>query len=382
MSNLTAIIFGAGALGRAFLGPLLEQSGAHVVLVDTDTDLVQSLRKGVAAMLYDGNGKGELFRYRPQVMTLDELRQNGPRLLLSAVHVVAFSACRPDPYPDIVQEWPVAMPSVPWVALENLPGLMDKVKNVHGLDFRLGLADVLAVEPERGRLVHAENPIKSKARLWLDDGDILPKRMQGYRGIETLKPHLLRARWAARFLTHNTGHAAVAFAGKRLGYERMCDAARDDKVRQVGEWAMLEASTALVKSRSLLRSLAPGRLYNGMGKEMEDALAYYRQHELDRYASFPADTIERVERDPERKLARDDRLVGPLLAYMKAVQDGKPAGLLLAVRLGLAAMNAELPDALRTVCGLYEGKDKDAWDALQQLDVPGNLKQAFRLGDA
>ena len=44
-SSLTSVIFGAGSVGRGFLGQLFSESGYRVVFVDVDEELIAALQK-------------------------------------------------------------------------------------------------------------------------------------------------------------------------------------------------------------------------------------------------------------------------------------------------------------------------------------------------
>ena len=364
MAGFTAVIIGAGALGRGFVAPLMARLGARVVLVDRDETLIRKLAGDIEAALYDGHGQPTTFQLHDATLyTLAEFQEHAMEVLNFDGNTVVFSACRPNPYPELARRWPHLQAR--WVILENVPAIMDEVRDAQeGVKFHLGLADVLAVEPLRGGIVHAEDPFMSTARLWIDDGVPLPGIGQDSPAVGVLSPDLLRARWAARFVTHNTGHAVVGFLGARTGYTLVNEAVADQQIADVVHQAMEEAKTALVASPSMLRGLAQGRVTYQMGAEVERAANHYLYTETIRYLRFQPDTIERVARDLERKLARNERLVAPFLILMEMGKD--TPGLATAIRAGLDLLDMPRAEALRSICGLDPERDARAWQVLME----------------
>lgn len=98
----------------------------------------------------------------------------------------------------------------------------------------------------------------------------------------------------------NCGHAVAAYLGFVSGYTYVHEAMADEAINRAVVGAMLEAQQAL--------QFKHGRAIHYAG-QINDVLAIFANAAL-------MDTIERVGRDPIRKLQSDDRLVGPAkLAY-------------------------------------------------------------------
>ena len=152
---------------------------------------------------------------------------------------------------------------------------------------------------------------------------------------------------ARKIYTYNCASAAIAYLGALKGYRMYAEAAQDEDVS-----AVLEA---------LYREVE-GALCAEYGYTVQDQREFARRS-LEKF-SDPAieDTIERNARDVLRKLAPDDRLIGP--ARLMEKHGVKPLALALvvagalcykaqgetALREALAAKGAE--GILRDTCGL------------------------------
>ena len=121
----------------------------------------------------------------------------------------------------------------------------------------------------------------------------------------------------------NTGHASTAYFGFLAGHERISDALADPDVAAAVERVLGETSALIVAKHDFT----------------EEEQAGYRAAILERFRNpeLP-DTVERVGRQPLRKLGRHERFIGPAaeLASM-----GLPVGGLLAA-VG-AALRFDVP---------------------------------------
>lgn len=135
----------------------------------------------------------------------------------------------------------------------------------------------------------------------------------------------------------NTGHAATAYFGARAGIERISDALADPAIAASVSAALEETSAVLVAEHGL----------------DPDDLAGYRATILDRFRN-PAliDTVQRVGRQPLRKISRHERFVGP--AAMAAERGLPTEALVAAVSAALEfddpadEQSVELQQLLRT----------------------------------
>jgi mannitol-1-phosphate 5-dehydrogenase len=121
-------------------------------------------------------------------------------------------------------------------------------------------------------------------------GGDLPN-IPGAHFVEDLGPYIER-----KLFTVNTGHAATAYFGARAGIERISDALAEPSIAARVSAALEETSAML----AAVHGLDP------------DDLTAYRAKILDRFRNPElVDTVQRVGRQPLRKLSRNERFIGP-----------------------------------------------------------------------
>ena len=105
-----------------------------------------------------------------------------------------------------------------------------------------------------------------------------------------------------KLFTLNTGHAITAYLGKLTGHQTIRDAILDEKIRTVVKGAMEESGAVLIKRYGF----------------DADKHAAYIQKILGRFENpYLKDDVERVGRQPLRKLSAGDRLIKPLLGTLE-----------------------------------------------------------------
>ncbi|EOU9560915.1 mannitol-1-phosphate 5-dehydrogenase [Cronobacter dublinensis] len=105
-----------------------------------------------------------------------------------------------------------------------------------------------------------------------------------------------------KLFTLNTGHAITAYLGKQAGHQTIRDAILDEKIRLVVRGAMEESGAVLIKRY-------------GFDDAKHDA---YIEKILGRFENpYLKDDVERVGRQPLRKLSAGDRLIKPLLGTLE-----------------------------------------------------------------
>lgn len=329
---MKAVHFGAGNIGRGFVGLLLHEGGYELVFSDVAAPLVDAIN---AASEYTVHEVGEDsrdtvvtgFRAINSATHPDEVIEEiaGANVLTTAVgptilkfvapHVVAALALR-DP----------SSPPLQIMACENAINatdlLRDEVAALAGdawdaLAGRAVFANtavdrIVPAQPAGGGIDVTVEPFFEWAIERHPFGDD-PPTIPGAHFVDDLAPYIER-----KLFTVNTGHAATAYFGAAAGDETIADALADEATA-ARVAATLEETSALLVAK---HGLDPTEL------------AAYRATILRRFQN-PAlpDTVWRVGRQPLRKLSRNERFVGPAA---EAAERG------LSVDSLLAAMGAAL----------------------------------------
>lgn len=98
-----------------------------------------------------------------------------------------------------------------------------------------------------------------------------------------------------KFYTYNAANGTTSFVGALLGYKVLAEAAHDERILKILHGVYQETGKALSMKR-------------GISLEEQMAFAKTSLNKLQDYTIV--DSIERNARDPQRKLGKDDRLVG------------------------------------------------------------------------
>lgn len=322
---MKAVHFGAGNIGRGFVGLLLHEGGYDLVFSDVAAPLVAAIN---AASEYTVHEVGEggtdktvtgfraIDSSTDAEALVDEIATAnvvttavGPTILkFVAPHIVAGLALR-DP----------SMPPLQIMACENAIGATDQLRE-HVVELAGESWDAL-----EGRAVFANTavdrivPAQAQGGVdvtvepfyeWAIErgpfGDT-PPHIPGAHFVDDLTPYIER-----KLFTVNTGHAATAYFGAQAGVERISDALADPAIAAKVEAALQETSALLVQKHEL----------------DADVQGQYRDTILQRFRN-PAlpDTVWRVGRQPLRKLSRHERFVGPAA---EAIERGLPVDALVA----------------------------------------------------
>jgi len=192
------------------------------------------------------------------------------------------------------------------------------------------LKAVTPIDP-RAFLVEAFNRILISK---ISFGDTLTTR--GFRrGIEVFeeKPDLLPFE-EAKLYGHNSTHAVAAYLGAFLGANRIADLEK-----AAGVSAFLEAAFIEESGEALIR--------RHRGKDPLFTPEGYRAYATDllvrMFNAYLGDTVERVGRDPGRKLEWDDRLVGTVRIGLQ--QGLNPVRYAMGTAAAVTALDKSLLDA-------------------------------------
>ena len=323
-----AIVYGAGKIGRGFIGRKLSESGYEVCFLDILKDLVSALNAAGRYTVRFVSNEGERDVSVGPVRAIDSLTEEAVRaiaecdLLATAVGV--------NNLPDIA---PIIARGI-MLRRERGGGPLDAIlcENQIGADGMMrgwinGCLDggQQAWAEKNLGLVEASIECMVPPQLPAADGDglliraeyyaELPVDRAGFRGalpeIEGLKPYSPFDFFIQRKLfLQNGGHALCAYMGYLRGYEAIWQAMEDPEIAAAAEAYMRVSAEALVSRYGEAMRPHVARL-------IPDLLRRYRNRGL-------MDTVARVGADPVRKLRRNDRMVGAALLALEQRIDPSP----------------------------------------------------------
>ena len=307
---MKAVHFGAGNIGRGFVGLLLHQAGYELVFADVAEELISQL---AAADSYDVHEVGD----NPTVRTVDNFRalNSGTQeadvvaeiatadVVTTAVgpHILKFVA-------PVIARGIVArgadLPPLQVMACENAINATDILRDEVAAqwDSAAGPLEAAAVfantavdrivpnqEPGKGLDVTVETFYE-----WVIDrtpfGDNVPV-IPGATFVDNLEPYIER-----KLFTVNTGHASAAYFGFEAGLGKISEAMADQDVAADVRAVLDETKELLIHK-------------HGFNREEQEA---YVEKILGRFTNpHLPDTVNRVGRAPLRKLSRHERFIGP-----------------------------------------------------------------------
>lgn len=321
----TFVQFGAGNIGRSFIGRLFAEAGYRVVFIDVDSRLVSLLNERRSyPVVVKQNDRPDQVRLIGGVSAIDGRDREAVIDVLTQADGMATSVGQRGlqavlPLLAAALELRAAnnAPPLDLIIAENLrsgaawfrQNLGPLLPEGFDLDSRLGL-----VETSIGKMVPImpqdalnEDPLQ----LFAEPYDTLIVDRLGFRrevpALAGLKPVNNIAAWVDRKLfLHNMSHAALAYLGYQANpaliycWQAMELPAVVDAVR-----------AALLQSAAALNRAYPDDLsQEELAAHADDLLNRYRNRAL-------GDTLHRVGRDLGRKLAREDRLIGACLLAAK-----------------------------------------------------------------
>jgi len=295
------VIFGAGNIGRGLIGELARGGGWRPIFVEADRALAQEL---IAAGRYSVHLVGQLQQQR-EVDRFDVLHTEDAAAIAKAISGCRFAATA------------VGGQALPSLARLLAPGIADRAgplnivlcENVPHSDEVLRRAlGTQGASPERFACVPAS--VERIARrgdhrldIVAEGGQTLYVDRSAWVGQPPVIEGMtfcddLESMYKRKLFTNNAGHALLAYLGAQAGCRYIHEALEVPSIREHLRELLNVAGEALV------------RQYRMDATEMGDHLdalihARFANREL-------ADTVKRVARDPLRKLAPDERLVGLL----------------------------------------------------------------------
>ena len=358
----TAVHFGAGNIGRGFVGLLLHRAGYEVVFADVADALIVSLQQTPTYLVKEvglQSSEEQVDNYRAinsrndepaviaEIATAEIVTcAVGPTVLrfLAPVIVAGLNARAADAPPLIVMACENAINATD-VLVEHIRSAVPD-GDWEQLRARAIFANtavdriVPAQDAGAGLDVTVENYFEWAIERPPFGGD--EPNIPDATWVDDLAPYIER-----KLFTVNTGHATTAYHGFVRGINKLSDALADDKVRAAVEGVLSETKQLLV-----------------LKHEFDPAVQQaYVDKILTRFANpYLPDTVDRVGRQPLRKLSRTERLIGP--ASQLAERGVRPQYLLATVE---AALSFDVPEDPESVELMHLLKTSTAAEATEQI---------------
>ncbi|MCI8598381.1 MAG: mannitol-1-phosphate 5-dehydrogenase [Lachnospiraceae bacterium] len=326
-----AIQFGAGNIGRGFIGMLLSQAGYRVIFADVSEAIIHRLAadEGYTVHVMDTEVEDVLITNITGIMSdgeeiVDEIARADILTTAVGLRVLGFIA------PTIAKGIQKRCASgteqyLNIIACENAIRATSQLKeHVYKIlsdeekaycEKYVGFADcsVDRIVPP----VRTENPVDvvvEKYCEWNVEKASLKGEIPNIPGMnlaDNLMAYIQR-----KLFTLNTGHCITAYAGVMAGYKTIDETISDPEIYALVKEAMEQSGEGLIRKFGFDR----------------EAHYHYIDKIINRFKNpYLEDDVSRVGREPLRKLSADDRLVSPLTT---ALSYGLPVDKLL---LGIGA---------------------------------------------
>ncbi len=385
----TFVQYGAGNIGRGFLGQVFGDAGYEIKFIDINPDIINMMNnenKYPINIISRHNPREVWINNASCVNGLDE---QAVALAISKADIMAVSVgvnILPRIVKNLVKGFRMRwtqnnLKPLDIIIAENL---IDADSMLRGL-----ITDILSddeqilfektiglVESSVGRMVPVMTSEMSRGnilRVCVENYCELPVDKAAFKGKIPSIPHLhpfepFEFYVKRKLYIHNMGHALAAYLGFVYGYDYVWQAIENPYIKLIVQRAMTESGTALSKQFSMPLS--------GILEHISDLLLRFANREL-------GDTVSRVGRDVLRKLRSSDRFGGAInMCHGQSVNSLYiPVGIAAALMFA-SANDTNTKDDIDTVlvntCGLEKGSSdfniiKDYYALLTQNIKPDEL---------
>ena len=306
-----AVHFGAGNIGRGFIGLLLSQAGYHVSFVDVAAPLVNDIN---TLGKYNVQIFGEAEKTLVENVSAINSNENLDALLDAIVEAdIVTTAIGPNILKFIAlniakgltKRVAVNKTSLNIIACENMVGGSTVLKNFvyqnladdvkPEVDKLIGFPDaavdrIVPLQKNDEKLLvkvepYAEWDVDSKGVV----GELPP--IKGMTLVDNLGAYIER-----KLFTVNTGHASIAYLAYQKGLPDISSAMRDEEIVTAARAVWAETSALLIDKYNFDPAVHQ--------KYVETTEVRFKNPEI-------SDEVTRVARGPKRKLSASDRLVSP-----------------------------------------------------------------------
>ena len=305
---MKAVHFGAGNIGRGFIGKVLHDNGFEVTFADVNDEIIDALNNDKGYTVHIAEENGEAF----EIVSVSGINTTKN---LDGLHAAILEA-------DIITT-AVGVNILPFIAKNIAGSLPKRLENMRPLNIIACENAVMAttvlkeaITDEIGEITadHAGFPNSAVDRIvpiqtnenildvkvepffeWVIEkgswaGD---HRLDGVNYVSDLMPFIER-----KMFTVNTGHAAIAYFGKTLDYDTVAEAMTDARVKNFLDDVLTETMDYVTS------------VYDFTTEEQQT----YINKIIKRFTNpYLSDDLNRVGRGVMRKLGPGDRIIKPLV---------------------------------------------------------------------
>ena len=311
---MKALHFGGGNIGRGFIGKMLAEAGYEVVFADINMTVIDRLNQDHGYTVHvvgEGVDQKETVTNVRGINSGDEAAVTAEisdaTLVTTAVGPPVLEILAPLLARSLAARYRAGGAPLNIIACENMVRgssfLKEKVLAAAGddaalIDANTGFVDCAVdriVPPVRGG---DADPLAVTVEVfseWIVDSTQFKGAVPAIAGMTATDK--LMAFIERKLFTLNTGHTALAYFGQLAGKKTVGEAMQDDAVRQAAEAVMKESGAVLIRRYAF------------------DPAAHraYIDKILKRFANpYLHDDIDRVARQPLRKLGAQERFIKPL----------------------------------------------------------------------
>ena len=311
---MKALHFGGGNIGRGFIGKILAEAGNEVVFADINMTVIDRLNQDHGYTVHvvgEGVDQHETVKNVRGINSGDEAAVTAEisdaTLVTTAVGPPVLEILAPLLARSLAARYRAGGAPLNIIACENMVRgssfLKEKVLTAAGddaalIDANTGFVDCAVdriVPPVRGG---DADPLAVTVEVfseWIVDSTQFKGAVPAIAGM--IATDKLMAFIERKLFTLNTGHTALAYFGQLAGKKTVGEAMQDDAVRQAAEAVMKESGAVLIRRYAF------------------DPAAHraYIDKILKRFANpYLHDDIDRVARQPLRKLGAQERFIKPL----------------------------------------------------------------------
>lgn len=317
-----ALHFGAGNIGRGFIGLLLQQSGYEVCFADVNSEIVDLINERKEYKVVLAN-KEQTETTVTNVSAINSANKSelveeamlSADLITTAVGPNILAIIAPMIAKGLRKRASITNKPLNIIACENMISgsaflkekvyehLTEEERNKFDLLYGFPNSAVDRIVPNQlneDKLMVKVEPFFEwviEQTAWVGEKPAI----EGATFVDDLAPYIER-----KLFTVNTGHAAIAYVGSVYGFHPIAEAVQNDRVHQIVSGALQESGRVLINKYGFSNEQHQGYIEKIIGRFKNE---------------YIVDDVKRVGRSPLRKLGIHDRLFAPALEYFHEFQE-------------------------------------------------------------